>query len=193
MWSPHHLGAVGPTGNIVGLTTQNNNMLVQIMQQQQQPQQTVIPEPSHALNVQPSCLIIPTGSTTCFPVENNPVSFNQNSRFSNSTVTDYSLLSSQCNESTPGFGQISDGDFKNCLLCGYSIPGSISPSISSCSVRSESSKSWRVQNSVINIDPTSRLPGKVPNACETQASYTAKTVRMFTIMLYFLQNIEKTL
>ncbi|XP_058108335.1 two-component response regulator ORR21-like [Magnolia sinica] len=171
-WPPNHLGTAGPTGNIGGLNVQNSDMLAQILQQQ-----PLLPEASHTINVQPSCLVVPSQSSNGFQAGNHPVSINQNSSFSSSTVVDYSLLPSQSSSASLGVRQLPDDDFKIAgVLSGYSIPGvSISPSMSSCSVPPESRTGWQVQNAAMKVIPATRMPGLVPNVCEIPGSYGART------------------
>ncbi|KAF8407582.1 hypothetical protein HHK36_006716 [Tetracentron sinense] len=173
-WSHNSLSTVGPTGSLGGLNTQQSNMLMQILQQQQQ-QQTLIPEPNHTINVQPSCLVVPSQSSTSFQAGNNFVPLNQNSSFNSSAGFDYSLISSRSNNGSSGIGQVSDGDFKTTgVLNGYSVPSSVSPSVSSYSVQTDNSSAWPVQNSAMNFSVTSQLPGIVPNICEINGSYGTK-------------------
>ncbi|KAF8398931.1 hypothetical protein HHK36_014796 [Tetracentron sinense] len=175
-WSQCSLGTVGPTGNLGGLNTQNNNMLMQIFQQQQQQQQqTLLPEPNHTINVQPSCHVVPSQSPNSFQAGNSSVSLNQNSSFNSNAGFDYSLISSQPSNVSVGIGQASDGDIKTTgVLNAYLIPSSISPSVSSFSVQTENTSAWQVQNSAMNFSATSRLPGLVPNICDIQGSYGPK-------------------
>ncbi|XP_077230890.1 two-component response regulator ORR21-like [Tasmannia lanceolata] len=170
-WPPNHLGTVGPASNLGGLSSQNNNILVQILQQQ-----TVLPESSHTINVQPSCQIVPSQSSNGFHTGNNAVPVNQNPSFNGCSIIDYSLLSSQSNNVTLGVGQISDRDFKNMgVLNGYSMPRvTMSTSASSCSLRSENNSGWVAQNSALNINPATQFPGLMANVNETPGSYVTK-------------------
>ncbi|XP_042501932.1 two-component response regulator ORR21 [Macadamia integrifolia] len=176
-WPPNSFGTVGASGDFGGLNTQNNNMLMQILQQQQQQQRDVLLEPSHSINVQPSCLVVPSQSSSGFQAGNSTVPLNQNSSFSSSAVIDYSLLSSQSNNVSLGVGQVIDGDLKSTgVLNGYTIPSSISPPVSSCSVLADNCTSWQVQNSAVSLSTGSQLRGPVSNACEIQRPYDTKTV-----------------
>ncbi|XP_043695352.1 two-component response regulator ORR21-like isoform X2 [Telopea speciosissima] len=173
-WTPNSLGSVGPSGNFGGLNSQNNNMLMQILQQQQ-PQQGVLPEPSHTINVQPSCLVVPSQSSTSYQAGSSTVPLNQSSNINSSAIIDYSLLSSQPNNVSLGIGQVIDGDLKSTgVLNGYTIPTSISPSVPSCAVRADNCTSWQVQNPAVSFSTASQLPGFVPNPCEIQRSYDTK-------------------
>ncbi|KAJ4973048.1 hypothetical protein NE237_006222 [Protea cynaroides] len=173
-WPPNSLGTVGTPGNFGGLNTQNNNMLMQILQQQQQ-QQGVLPEPSHPINVQPSCLVVPSQSSTSYQAGSSTVPLNQSSTFNSSAIIDYSLLSSQPNNVSMGIGQVIDGGLKSTNVHnGYIIPASISPSASSCAVQADNCTSWQVRNSAVSFNTASQLPELVPNACEIQRSYDTK-------------------
>eukprot|EP00262_Sarcandra_glabra_P006553 TRINITY_DN18891_c0_g1_i1.p1 TRINITY_DN18891_c0_g1~~TRINITY_DN18891_c0_g1_i1.p1 ORF type:complete len:662 (+),score=132.67 TRINITY_DN18891_c0_g1_i1:472-2457(+) len=176
-WPSNYLGSAGSASNIGGLNTQNGNMLVQILQQQQQQQHSVLPESSNAISVQPSCLIVPSQPSNGFQTGSASVPVNQNSSVNGSALADYNQLSSRSNNVSLGVGHVSDGLLKSVgVLDGFSIPGSISSSVASYSVRPESSTGWRIQNSSSNtINPASRLPGLVSHMCESQGSYGTKT------------------
>ncbi|RWR75084.1 two-component response regulator ORR21-like protein isoform X1 [Cinnamomum micranthum f. kanehirae] len=174
-WPPNHLGALGPAGNIGGLNTQNSTMHVQALPQHQQ-QQSTLPESSHTINVQPSCLVVPSSSNG-FQSGSIPVPINQSSGFINNTIAvNYSTLPSQSNNISLGGGQVPDGDFKNVgVLNGYSIQDtSICSSLSSSSVCAESSTGWRVQTPAMTINPSSSLSGFMSNICEIPDSYGTK-------------------
>ncbi|OVA12175.1 SANT/Myb domain [Macleaya cordata] len=174
-WPSNNLSTVSSLGSLGNLNTQNGNMLMQIFQQQQQ-QQSVVSETSHGINVQPSCLVVPSQSPANFQAVNTSVSLNQNNTFSSTPVIDYGLLPSQSNSVSVGLSQVPDVDFKNSdVLNGYSIPVSLSPSVSSFSAtQADNSTSWQVQNSAINFSTASKLPGLVPNMCEFQGSYSPR-------------------
>ncbi|TXG57060.1 hypothetical protein EZV62_018373 [Acer yangbiense] len=184
-WPSNGLGTVAPGSNLVGLNPQNNNMLTDILHQQQQQQrqqqhqkpqqQSALSEPSRSINVQPSCLVVPSRSSANFQAGNSP-SVDQNYSYNRSAVIDYSLLSSQSNNSSLNVGQISGGDLKTTgVLSGYSCPGSISPSASSCSVNAEHNTSQQVQNSTSTFRAARQVPGLVPNVADIQGSYGAKS------------------
>ncbi|KAI9169126.1 hypothetical protein LWI28_007372 [Acer negundo] len=181
-WPSNGLGTVAPGSNLVGLNPQNNNMLTDILHQQQQrqqqhqkpQQQSALSESSRSINVQPSCLVVPSRSSANFQAGNSPV--DQNYSYNRSAVIDYSLLSSQSNNSSLNVGQISGGDLKTTgVLSGYSGPGSISPSASSCSVSAEHNTSQQVQNSTLTFRAARQVPGLVPNVADIQGSYRAKS------------------
>lgn len=180
-WPSNSLGTVGTSGSLGGLSAQNNNILMDMLHQQQQhqqqqQQQAVIPEPSRSINVQPSCLVVPSRTSASFQAGNSPASVNQNCNFNRNAVIDYSLLTPQSNNSSLSVGQISDGDLKNTtVLGGFSAPGSISPSVSSCSVNAGNSTTRPVQNSTVTFGAPRQLPGVVSNICDIQGSYGARS------------------
>lgn len=138
-WVPGGLAGVGPNlGTLVG---QNGNVFTGMFhnqqQQQQQPKQPTIPEPSRSINVQPSCLVIPSQSSTSFHCVKEPALVNQNFSLNGKSTINYSILSSQPSTSF-GVGQVVDGGSKTrSAVSGYSVPGSISSAMSSCSVDSD--------------------------------------------------------
>lgn len=175
-WPSNSLGTVGTSGSLGGLSAQNNNILMDMLHQQQQQQQAVIPEPSRSINVQPSCLVVPSHTSASFQAGNSPASVNQNCNFNRNAVIDYSLLTPQSNNSSLSVGQISDGDLKNTtVLGGFSAPGSISPSVSSCSVNAGNSTTRPVQNSTVTFAAPRQLPGVVSTICDIQGSYGARS------------------
>ncbi|KAK7848276.1 two-component response regulator arr2, partial [Quercus suber] len=106
---------------------------------------------------------------------NSPASVSQNCSFNRNSVIDYSLLSSQSNNSLVNIGHFSNGDLKTTgALSGYSGPGSISPSVSSCSGNADTSMGRRVQSSTITFG-NARQPGFVHNMHDIQGSYGSKT------------------
>ncbi|KAJ4710097.1 Two-component response regulator [Melia azedarach] len=190
VWAPNNLGGVAPGSNLGGVSPQNGNMLMDILhqQQRQQPQkqqhlqpqqQSTLSEPSRSINVQPSCLVVPSRSSANFQAGNSPASVNQNCSFNRSAVIDYNFLSSQSNNSSLNVGQISDGDIKTTgILSGYAAPGSISPSASSCSVTADNNTSQHIQNLTMAFRAAGQVPGFVPNFADIQASYGAKSGEM---------------
>ncbi|XP_029119216.1 two-component response regulator ORR21 isoform X2 [Elaeis guineensis] len=76
-WSSNNLGVVSGS-NLGGLSsTQNSNLLVPMLQQQQP--HPVLSESHHAINVQPSCLVLPSQVSKRFQAREKPVLVNQNS------------------------------------------------------------------------------------------------------------------
>ncbi|KAI3889626.1 hypothetical protein MKX03_007648 [Papaver bracteatum] len=172
-WPSNNMSTVNSLGNHGDLNTQNSNMLMQMFQQQQQ-QQASVPETSHGTNVQPSCVVVPSQSPTSYQAVNTSIHLNQNSAFSSSPVIDYNLLSSQSNSVSVGLGQqISDVDhFKNNgVLNGYSLPVSVSQSMSSFPpVQADNNTSWQVQNPGMGFTTASKLSVLAPNMNEIQSS-----------------------
>jgi two-component response regulator (ARR-B family) len=176
-WPSNNLGPVAPSNNLGGMSAQNSNMLMDILQQQQESQQqSMLPEPSRSINVQPSCLVVPSQSSASFQAGNSPASASQNCSFNRSSVIDYSLLSPQSNNSSLNIGQFSNGALKSTgVLSGYSAPGSLSPSVSSGSVNVDNSMGLQGQISTDTFSAARQLPGLVPNMHDIQGSYVAKT------------------
>ncbi|XP_015583289.1 two-component response regulator ORR21 isoform X2 [Ricinus communis] len=178
-WPSNSLGTVGPSTNLGGMTTQNGNMLMDIFhqqQKQQQPQQQQsLADPSRSINVQPSCLVVPSQSSACFQAGNSPASVNQ-SNFNRNVVIDYSLLSSQSNNSALNIGHIPEGDLKTTgAVNGYSAPGSLSPPASSCSVNADSGVPRQVQNPTLAFGAVRQLPALSPNIFNIQGSYGVRS------------------
>ncbi|XWS34427.1 hypothetical protein CRYUN_Cryun21dG0037800 [Craigia yunnanensis] len=178
-WPSNNIGTVGPSSSLGGLSSQNGNMLIDLLQQQQRQlqkpqlqQQCTIPEPSRSINVQPSCLVAPSKSSSSFQAGNSPVSVNQNGSFSRTAVIDYSLLSSQSNNSSLNIGQVSDADLQTAgVLSGYIPPASVSPSVSSCCVNADNCTSRQVQTSSMTFKVSRHLPGFVHSTCDVQSPY----------------------
>ncbi|KAL9456993.1 hypothetical protein AB3S75_006096 [Citrus x aurantiifolia] len=189
VWASNSLGAVASTSNLGGLNPQNGNMLMDILHQQQQKQQnqqsqqqSTLSETSRSISVQPSCLVVPSRSSASFQAGNSPASVNQSCSFNRGAVVDYSLLSSQSNNSSLNMGQISDGDIKTTgVITGYLAPGSLSPSASSCSVTADNTSSQQVQNSNIAFRAARLVPGLVSNVGDIQGSYGAKSGEVFDL------------
>ncbi|CAL5420617.1 unnamed protein product [Camellia sinensis] len=96
------------------------------------------------LTLDPTSITSSTKSSTIFEVGKNHDSVNQNCSFTRSSVIDYSLLSPHSNNPLFGAGQLSDGDLKTTgVRNGYSGPGSISPSVSSCSINADNGANRR--------------------------------------------------
>lgn len=189
VWPSNSLGAVASNSNLGGLNPQNGNMLMDILHQQQQKQQnqqsqqqSTLSETGRSISVQPSCLVVPSRSSASFQAGNSPASVNQRCSFNRGAVIDYSLLSSQSNNSSLNMGQISDGDIKTTgVIAGFSASGSLSPSASSCSVTADNSSNQQVQNSNIAFRAARQVPGLVPNVGDIQGSYGAKSGEVFDL------------
>ncbi|KAJ6771812.1 TWO-COMPONENT RESPONSE REGULATOR [Salix koriyanagi] len=145
-WPSNSNGTVGPSSNLGGMNGQNSNMLMDILQQQKQQQQSQqqspLPEPSRSINVQPSCLVVPSQSSATFQAGNSHASVDHNCSYNRSAMIDYSLLSPQLNNSSLNIGQISNGDLKTTSVSGYSGSVSISP-LSPCSVNPDNTSQQR--------------------------------------------------
>ncbi|KAG5240534.1 two-component response regulator ORR [Salix suchowensis] len=176
-WPSNSVGTVGPGSNLGGMSSQNSNMLMDLLQQQSQQQQSQqlssLPEPSRVINVQPSCLVVPSQTSATFQAGNSPASVNQN--YSRSPMIDYSLLSPQSNNSSLNIGQVSNGDLKTTGVSGYSGLGSIS-SLSSCSVNPDNS-SQQVQSSTMTIRAARQLPGLGPDISNFQVPMVLSQVK----------------
>ncbi|XVF43541.1 hypothetical protein PTKIN_Ptkin02bG0047900 [Pterospermum kingtungense] len=175
-WPCNNVGSAvhGITG---GLSSQNSNVLIDLFQQQQrqlhksQQLQPAVSEPSRSINVQPSCHVVPSQSSTSFQAGNSPVSVNQNDSFSSTAVIDYSLLSSQSNNSSLN-GQVSDMNLQTtAILNGCMPPASVSPSVLTCSVNADSCNSLQVQTSSMTFKASRHLPGLVRSSCDVQGPY----------------------
>lgn len=180
-WPANSLGTPGPSSNLGGLGAQNGNMLMGVLQQQQKQQQlqqkqSILPEPSRSINVQPSCLVVPSQSSASFHSANSPASVNQPCGFNRGSVVDYNHIVPQSSNSSFGAGQMSEGNLKTTgVLSGYSGPGSISSPASSCSVDAENGAGQQVQKSIPTFGAGRQFPGLVPNISDTQSSYNAKS------------------
>ncbi|XP_050232553.1 two-component response regulator ORR21 [Mercurialis annua] len=177
-WPSNSVGTAGSNSNFSAMTTQNGNVLMDILhhqqKQQQQPQQQSLPDPSRSINVQPSCLVLPTQSSASFQAGNSPASVNQSS-FNRNAVIDYNLLSSHANSSSLNIGRIQDGDLKpTAVVNGYITTGSLSPSASSCSVNVDSGATQQVQNPTVVFGAVRQSPGLSPNIYDVRGSYGAK-------------------
>ncbi|XP_048135427.1 two-component response regulator ORR21 isoform X2 [Rhodamnia argentea] len=186
-WQATSLSTVGNNNIVPGSSIQSNNTLMDIfqrqqhqyqhkqqLQQQQQLPQQPLPEPSRLINVQPSCLVVPQSSAG-FQAAGSPASVNQSSTFNRSTVIDYSLPSYQGNAAL-NTGLASDKDLKTPgVLSGYSVQGSISPTLSSSLANADSSSSCQLRNPSANYNIIGQEPGAVSNFCNIQGSYDAKS------------------
>ncbi|GMI75224.1 hypothetical protein HRI_001191700 [Hibiscus trionum] len=174
-WPSNNIGTEGPANN-GGLSSQNGNMLIDLLQQQQQlqkpQQQSTVPELRRSINVQPSCHVAPSQSSSSFQAGNSPVSVTQNGSFSRTAVIDYNLLSYQSNCSSLSIGQVSDVNLQTTgVLSGYIPPASVSPSVSSCSVNADNCASLQVQTSNMTFKASRKLPGFVHSTSSVQDPY----------------------
>ncbi|XP_073287729.1 two-component response regulator ORR21-like [Primulina huaijiensis] len=144
--SSKDISDVVPACNNSSVVEANGNMSTSFVQQQQQQRrqhqleqqrQSIMLEPSRSINVQASCLVVPSQSSANFQPVNSPASVNQNLSFGNTTV-DYNNPSVRSNNQS-GFGQILDLECKPALMLSeFSAPGSVT-SASSCTKNAEGS------------------------------------------------------
>uniref|UniRef100_A0A2P2K3T6 Two-component sensor histidine kinase bacteria n=1 Tax=Rhizophora mucronata TaxID=61149 RepID=A0A2P2K3T6_RHIMU len=184
VWPSNSLGQVGSSTNLGGMDTQNCNIMMDILQQQQQqqlqkqqqqPQLSSLPETSCPITVQPSCLVVPSQSSASSRAGNSHASVNQNCSFSRGAVVDYSLLSPQSNSSL-NIGHVSDGLIKTVnVISGYSASGPVPPSASSSFISADNGATQQVQNPTMTFGAARQSLGTVPNICDIQGSYGAKS------------------
>ncbi|XWS69399.1 hypothetical protein CRYUN_Cryun04dG0175800 [Craigia yunnanensis] len=176
-WPSNNIGTAGPSST-GALSSQNGNMLIGLLLQEQrqlqkpQQQQPTVSELSRLINVQPSCHVVPSQSSASFHAGNSPVSVDQNGSFSRTAVIDYSLLSSQSNNSSLNIEQVSDANLQATgVLSGYIPPATVSPSVSSCSVKADNCTSRQVQTSSMTFKASRHLPGFAHSTCDVQGLY----------------------
>ncbi|GFZ00360.1 response regulator 14 [Actinidia rufa] len=94
IWPSNSLGVIGASSNLGSLGAQSGSILMGMLPQQQQLKQSILTEPSCSINVQPSCLVVPSESLASFQAGKSTASVNQNS-FSKSVllIIDISHLS----------------------------------------------------------------------------------------------------
>lgn len=168
-WPPSNtIGSVGPS-SVGKAGIQNNNVLMDILQHQQRQQhqqkqlqqQSLIHDPSRSINVQPSCLVVPSQFSGTFHPVNSLASVNQDCSFGRNAFTDSGLFSQQLNNSL-SMSQFHGGDTKaRDILYGYNTP-SISRQLSSCSIGSSNSNIQQLQNSIVTFGAVRPLPGLLP-------------------------------
>ncbi|XP_020576239.1 two-component response regulator ORR21-like isoform X2 [Phalaenopsis equestris] len=186
-WPSSQVAITASNNELGGLNNaQNNHLLMQMLQHQQQQQHhqeepfnLVASESHNAINVQPSCLVVPSQlpsslnggncSMVVAPQQSSNIKLGSssvptsNSTFNGTGITfDYTIHSSQSTNATLGMGR-TDSDFKNIgLSSSFSPLASVSPSVSSSSVCT-SVGGWRLQNSNMNFGFHKSL-GQVPNS-----------------------------
>lgn len=107
-WSSKNLGDAIPPYNFGAVADTNSNILLSVVQQQQK--QYILPESSRPINVQPSCLVVPSQSSPTFQAEKSPASVNQNCSSRNPAL-DYNKPLFQANNSS-GIGQRLEVEYK---------------------------------------------------------------------------------
>ncbi|KAG0460012.1 hypothetical protein HPP92_023140 [Vanilla planifolia] len=179
-WSSNQLDLTGSTNKPGDLSnSQNNNLFLQILQQSQhqhhEPSYSVVPESHNAINVQPSCLVLPSQSLNSLKAGSSSVPINSNSMVvstqssggfflvsnpmlapSNSAISDgggafdYGILSSLPNNLPFGMGEVP-------------LPSSALGS----SVCTTNGAGWRLQNQSANgnIGNVDRLRDHLPSSC----------------------------
>ncbi|XP_027153447.1 two-component response regulator ORR21 [Coffea eugenioides] len=180
-WPSKNLVNMGNCDSFAGLTAQNGNVMLSVMQrqqqqhrqQQEQPQKhSTLQEPSRLINVQPSCLVVPSHSSANFHTGNGLASVNQSCSLSGTSIIDYSILSPQSNISSLNSGRMGDVEIKPAsMLAGLSGAGSISPTLSSGSVNADNGVGIHIQNSASRFGPARQLSAIVPNMSALQDSY----------------------
>lgn len=181
-WLSSNVGTVGSNNNITVLNSQNSKVLMDIMQQdhqqclEQKPklqQQSMLPEPSRSMNVQPSCLVLPSQSSASIQAVNSPVSVNQISSLNRASLIDYCNLLPPSNNSTLGAGHISNGGINtSSVLSGYSSFDSCSTMLP-CSFSAD--KTTVRQSSTLTFGNAGQFPGNVCNISDVQGPYGAKS------------------
>ncbi|ONK67118.1 uncharacterized protein A4U43_C06F15900 [Asparagus officinalis] len=79
IWPSNYLGTADAIKNVGGVNnTPKVNMMMQVLQQQQQPY-PVVSEPHHIINVQPSCLVVPSRPSNSLSVSQGSLLLNQSS------------------------------------------------------------------------------------------------------------------
>ncbi|XP_004236929.1 two-component response regulator ARR14 isoform X2 [Solanum lycopersicum] len=155
----------------------NSNMLTAMMQQQQWQKQQQIelqhrqsgpPEVNRSINVQPSCLVLPSQLPGHFQVGDSPASISRAGSLSKSSVIDYGVLSPQSNNSS-GVVQVLDRELKpECGLNRLPSGGSLSRS---CSINADNSVDLQLHNSSSAFGSSKQLPGLIPSHLGSPVPY----------------------
>ncbi|XP_039127162.1 two-component response regulator ORR21-like isoform X2 [Dioscorea cayenensis subsp. rotundata] len=186
-WPINQSDISGCASNLEAMSSvRNGNIMLQIPQQLPLPVQS---KPQHAINVQPSCLVVPSQPMNNFQVGSIPIPVNSNSAGSqsgtlanyhagkssvrvseaynaniSSMAVGYSHPLSQSNNAAVGMPQISDEDIKGAGMSNaYLMSRSISSSVSSASGHADSNDHWQVQNTLVNVGLSYKTPGFVPS------------------------------
>ncbi|KAL2545851.1 Two-component response regulator ORR21 [Forsythia ovata] len=177
-WMSKNLANMVPACNIGSVVESDSDKLIgfiQHRQQEKQQKQSMVPEPSRSINVQPSCVVIPSQSSANFQAANSPASVNQNCSFSRNSVMDHKNPPFQPNNSS-GVGQSLDGEFKPSFMpSGFASSGSVSSSLSSCSINADNNACQQVQNPSTTSSAVRQFPRTVPNIPCMQDSYNFKS------------------
>ncbi|XP_055800721.1 two-component response regulator ORR21 [Solanum dulcamara] len=167
-----------PSSNPNGLAAPNSNMLMAMMQHQQQWQkkqqlelqhrQSGPPEVNHSINVQPSCVVLPSQLPGNFQVGDCPASISRAGSLSKSSAIDYGVRSPKSNNSS-GVVQVLDRELKpECGLNRLSSEGSLSQS---CSINADNSVGFQLHNLSSAFGSSKQLPGLIPNHLGSPVSY----------------------
>ncbi|KAI4313692.1 hypothetical protein L6164_026650 [Bauhinia variegata] len=178
------IGSLGPNSSLEGIGPQSNNMmdmlqhqhqhrqLQQQKQQQQLQQQSIIHDQSRSINVQPSCLVVPSQSSGTLQAGNIHTSVNQNCNFGRHPFIDYSLFSPQANNSSLNVAQFPDGEIRaRGVLSGYTAPSSISTSPLTGSITTDNSNIQQLKNSTLTLGALRQFPARTPNVSDIQGPY----------------------
>ncbi|XP_042008320.1 two-component response regulator ORR21-like [Salvia splendens] len=156
-WSSKNLGDLVPACNL-GTVTETDGLLTFVQQQQKQ---SMMPETSRSINVNPSCLVVPSQSSPNHQAGNSPASVDQNCSFRNSAVDHNNPLISS------GIGQVLEVECK-----------AVSAPRDAASVSSTSSYSRNIQESscqrVWNSASTLNAVVQPPTKAFVQCSYNGK-------------------
>ncbi|KAG6396773.1 hypothetical protein SASPL_142930 [Salvia splendens] len=162
--SSKNLGDMVPACNL-GTVAETNGLLSFVQQHQKQ---SMMPELSRSINVQPSCLVVPSQSLPNRQTGNSPASVNQNCSSRNSAV-DYNNPFIQSNNSL-GIGQVLGVECKAVSVPSeFGAVASVS-STSSCSINIQESSCQRVRSSPYAINAVMQPP----NMTFVQGSYNDK-------------------
>ncbi|PHT47893.1 Two-component response regulator ARR2 [Capsicum baccatum] len=168
-----------PSSNPTGIAAPNSNMFMAMMQHQQQWQkqqqlelrqrQSGPLESNYSINVQPSCVVLPSQSPGNFQVGDSPASISRANSLSKSSVVDYGVLSPQSNNSS-GVIQVLDGELRpECGSNRLSSGGSLS---CSCSINADNSVGLQFHNSSSAFGSSKQLPGLNPNHLGSPVPYS---------------------
>lgn len=173
-WMSKNLANVVPTCNIGSVVESDSDKVIGFIQHQQhekQQKQSMILEPSRSINVQPSCVVIPSQSSANFQAVSSPASVNQNCSFSRNSVMEHKNPPFQPNNSS-GVGQSLDGEVKPSFMpSGFAGAGSVPSSVSSCSINADNNAYQQVQNLSTTSSSVRQFLGAVPNISCMQGSY----------------------
>lgn len=146
-WPSKNLADMAPASNLGSVAETNGNVLLSFANAQPQQRQSTMPEPSRSINVQPSCLVVPSQTSPNHQPGNSPASVNQNFSFRKSTV-DYNNPLIQSNSSSGKAASVSN---ENGAAASFSSTSSSSRNIQETSRQ-------RVRSSPSTINSVAQLP-----------------------------------